>query len=476
MDSGSAARGAVGRPFVSARLIFATGSLYLLDSAQCFALAAEAGFDGAEIMCDARWFTHDPEYLASLAERHRLPVLVVHTPFSERTPGWSQGGDQVRRIEQTLWLAETLGAEAIVVHLPERLWLRRYRLLGRTVLVPQPGRFGTVKRWIEQQLPQVQARTRVKIAVENLPSKRVFGWVMPHIWWNTVAEWSRVHDHLTLDTTHLGDPRPRSDRRLPRGWAAGRQRPPEQLRRSRASPAAAWPARPWRAAAGDGVRRVRRNDQRRAAPRCAGVPGRSGPAAQPARDRHILPGTPGNTGDSASELNRLNHVLSCALGMRRTMKRHPGLVPLSHEHRQILFVAQVLKRGIPRFRDAPATVSAKWLYAREQRDRLLVPHQRREEQRLFPPARAAGLAELVEALVVQHEAIGVQLAALEGLEAEGPEAEARLDALGHLLEAHVRTEERELFPRLQALLPDAALLAIGADWSEASGLSCLPEP
>lgn len=187
---------------MSARLIFSTGSLYLLDTEQCFGLAAQAGFDGIEVMCDDRWSTRDPDYLASLAERHRLPVLVIHTPFSERTPGWSQSGDEVRRIEHTLRLAENLAAEAIVVHLPERLSLRRYRLLGRTVRFPQPGRFGAVKTWIEQLLPHVQTHTRVKIAVENLPSKRVFGRVVPHVWWNTVAEWSGVHDHLTLDTTH----------------------------------------------------------------------------------------------------------------------------------------------------------------------------------------------------------------------------------------------------------------------------------
>lgn len=73
------------------------------------------------------------------------------------------------------------------------------------------------------------------------------------------------------------------------------------------------------------------------------------------------------------------------------MKRHLGLVPISHEHRQILFVAQVLKHGVPRFREAPATTSAKLVYAREQRDVLLLPHQQREEALLFPCALAAGL-------------------------------------------------------------------------------------
>lgn len=157
------------------------------------------------------------------------------------------------------------------------------------------------------------------------------------------------------------------------------------------------------------------------------------------------------------------------------MKRHPGLVPISHEHRQILFVAQVLKRGIPRFREAPATTSAKLTYAREQRDVLLLPHQQREEALLFPCAHAAGLTEVVETLLAEHRAITVRFAALDGLDPDGTETEAQLDALGHLLEAHVRAEERGLFPRLQAMLSDETLVDLGASWSETGGLSCSTE-
>lgn len=157
------------------------------------------------------------------------------------------------------------------------------------------------------------------------------------------------------------------------------------------------------------------------------------------------------------------------------MKRHLGLVPISHEHRQILFVAQVLKHGVPRFREAPATTSAKLVYAREQRDVLLLPHQQREEALLFPCALAAGLTEVAETLLAEHRAITARLAALDGLDPDGAETAAQLDALGYVLEAHVRAEERGLFPQLQAILPDETLVDLGASWSETGGLSCSTE-
>lgn len=154
------------------------------------------------------------------------------------------------------------------------------------------------------------------------------------------------------------------------------------------------------------------------------------------------------------------------------MKRHPGLVPISHEHRQLLFAAQILKRGIPRFRDAPATAAAKLAFARRCAAELLLPHQQREEALLFPVAADAGLGEAVAALIAEHRAIDAALAGLDGLEAAAPELEAQLDALGQLLERHVRAEERGLFPQLQATLSAEALRALGERWHAAAGPSC----
>jgi sugar phosphate isomerase/epimerase len=185
-----------------ARVLFSTGSLYPLDTAQCFALAAEAGCDGIEVMCDARWSTRDPTYLGKLSSHHGLRVLVVHTPFSEHVPGWSRPHDQLARILQTLELAETLGAESIVVHLPHKVGRAQLQLPPLRLILPWRSPFGPVKRWIATQLPAVQARTPIKIALENMPGLRRWGLALNPAHSNTPTAWARSHRHLTLDTTH----------------------------------------------------------------------------------------------------------------------------------------------------------------------------------------------------------------------------------------------------------------------------------
>jgi len=181
-----------------ARVIFSTGSLYVLDIAHCFELAAEAGFDGVEVMCNSPYSSRDPLYLQTLSERYGLPVLVVHTPFVSPLPGWERPKDEVVRIQHTLQLAEILGAETIVVHVPRKFGVAR---VG-PVAVPWRRRYKPVKEWMERDLSNVQQRTFVKIAVENLPIMRVLGRAVDLTWWNEVETWSRVHEWLTLDTTH----------------------------------------------------------------------------------------------------------------------------------------------------------------------------------------------------------------------------------------------------------------------------------
>jgi sugar phosphate isomerase/epimerase len=188
---------------MTARLIFSTGSLYLLDTARSFELAAEAGFDGIEIMCDDRFGTRDPHYLGELSARYQLPVLTAHTPFSHRVPGWPDS-TPLALIRQTLKLAEQIGAESIVVHTPTWVGQGFLAVGGRTLRFPWSSPFTEVKRWIEADLAAEQARTTVKIAIENMPGKQFMGTLVNPAWWNTIEEWSRIHDHLTLDTTHWG--------------------------------------------------------------------------------------------------------------------------------------------------------------------------------------------------------------------------------------------------------------------------------
>ncbi len=185
----------------TARMLFSTGSLYLLDTARCFELAAEAGFDGIEIRCDERFSTRDPDYLQRLSETFKLPILVAHTPFSTRVAGW-QDASQVGLIKHTLQLAEQLDAESIVVHLPLWVGTAQVRLGNWNFVFPWQSDFHTVRNWITNDLPELQSRTPVKIALENMPTKKLMGMELNPAWWNSIDEWSTVHNHLTLDTTH----------------------------------------------------------------------------------------------------------------------------------------------------------------------------------------------------------------------------------------------------------------------------------
>ncbi len=157
------------------------------------------------------------------------------------------------------------------------------------------------------------------------------------------------------------------------------------------------------------------------------------------------------------------------------MKRHPGLVPLSHEHRQILFIAQVIQRGAARYRGAPATTAGKLEYARQTLAAVALPHMQREEEILFPAigGRDDEVDALIIVLITEHRTLAANVAELYEDGVDAAMLEERLDTLGTLLETHVRREERSLFQRLQAVLDDVALQDLGERWRAASaGSAC----
>lgn len=187
-------------------LLFSTGSLYPLDVAHCFALAAEAGFDGIEIMCDYRYSTRSPQYLQSLSEQHELPVMVAHTPFVGAThlAGWDiSPNNEVERVQCTVELAEALGAKAVVVHLPHKASLGHVQVGHHNFHIPWWSQTRHLKRWIQDGgLAQMQGQTQVKIAIENMPRIKALGRLIDMAYWNTPTQWREVHEWLTLDTTH----------------------------------------------------------------------------------------------------------------------------------------------------------------------------------------------------------------------------------------------------------------------------------
>ncbi len=125
------------------------------------------------------------------------------------------------------------------------------------------------------------------------------------------------------------------------------------------------------------------------------------------------------------------------------MRRAPGLVALSREHHAALVLAKRAQHSAAAEARAAAVFAAELvvIFARE-----LEPHFRVEEEVLLPALDRAGQAAAVRRTLDEH-------AELRGLAAQCAAGEtAGLARFGTALEAHVRFEERELFPLAEAVL------------------------
>jgi quercetin dioxygenase-like cupin family protein len=149
------------------------------------------------------------------------------------------------------------------------------------------------------------------------------------------------------------------------------------------------------------------------------------------------------------------------------MKRHPALIPLSHDHHHALVAARRLRRAAERDEDPAAAVASFTSFFAAETAR----HFREEEERLFPLAAQFDEARplLVEALL-DHQLLRSHVRKLE----EGENVRARMAEVGELLEKHVRLEERQLFPLIERLAASelesaaAAETAGGPVWGLAS--------
>jgi sugar phosphate isomerase/epimerase len=188
-------------------ILLSTGTLNTLGLPRIFALAAEAEFDGIEIMIDRRWDTRDATYLRRLSAEYGLPVSVLHSPFPPDVDGWP--GDQLGRLQRTLAVAQEMGVSFVVTHLPYRLYVMSFSWSG-----PNPHRFAAPipRQWRgpyydlmndDGRLAQMEAESGVRIGVENMPTRRFLGRKLDPYWFNQTDALRRF-PHLTLDTTHLG--------------------------------------------------------------------------------------------------------------------------------------------------------------------------------------------------------------------------------------------------------------------------------
>jgi iron-sulfur cluster repair protein YtfE (RIC family) len=170
------------------------------------------------------------------------------------------------------------------------------------------------------------------------------------------------------------------------------------------------------------------------------------------------------------------------------MKRHPSLRPFSDDHHQGLVNARRLRRASSGKGSSSAGTARDYL-GFWQRDTS--HHFRKEEEVLLPVlARYGGdLGERpILQMLTQHARIrGLAMQLSDELK-QDEIREDTLRSLGEQLEAHIRLEEREVFPLIEETLPEGALQEVSSRlevfepgppherWVPVEGLSFDPWP
>lgn len=137
------------------------------------------------------------------------------------------------------------------------------------------------------------------------------------------------------------------------------------------------------------------------------------------------------------------------------MKRHKHLIGLSHDHHHGLRLAQLIKSDAPEYKDLPNDVEGKVKYTIDAWENELNHHFENEEKILFPAVtnRDEEVDNLIDEIIIEHEQIEQLVNQLKA----GKDKVDTLDDLGHMLEHHIRKEERELFDRIQKVFSEEEL-------------------
>ncbi|GAA3679498.1 sugar phosphate isomerase/epimerase [Yimella lutea] len=163
------------------RVALSTSSVYPLGVVGAFDLADRLGYDGIEIMVWTDPISQESGALKRLIDHYGLPVVSIHAPtllLTQRVWGTEPWG----KVDNSVKLAQEVGAEVVVVHPPFR-WQKEY-----------------AAEFVEG-IAQREDETGIAIAVENMFPWRARGREMqaylPH--WDPVGESYR---NVTLDLSH----------------------------------------------------------------------------------------------------------------------------------------------------------------------------------------------------------------------------------------------------------------------------------
>jgi iron-sulfur cluster repair protein YtfE (RIC family) len=131
------------------------------------------------------------------------------------------------------------------------------------------------------------------------------------------------------------------------------------------------------------------------------------------------------------------------------LKRHDALAALSRDHHHALVVAQQLRRATQNTAAAAREAFLDYWEADGQR------HFREEEEILLPTYAGFGDPEqpIVARVLVDH----VLIRRLAHELASGKSGVGALNMLGTQLAAHIRREERALFPLIEQAVPEQEL-------------------
>ncbi len=140
------------------------------------------------------------------------------------------------------------------------------------------------------------------------------------------------------------------------------------------------------------------------------------------------------------------------------MKRHESLAPLSREHHNSLILAQLLKKNAPKYTGLPEDINGKIIYAKHVFQNSIREHFRKEETILDNVSHCnREIEKLSQEIKSEHHQIEELFMHLD----KYTNCEEVMHSLGLALEAHIRKEERVLFPLIQQHCSEKELKEIG---------------
>ncbi|PNW29741.1 hemerythrin domain-containing protein [Formosa algae] len=133
--------------------------------------------------------------------------------------------------------------------------------------------------------------------------------------------------------------------------------------------------------------------------------------------------------------------------IRKPLKRHKALQPLSREHHQGLLLSWKIRTGFKKkIQPERMKVYTDWFYKMH-----LVPHFSMEETHIFPLLGADHT--LCQQAILEHKRLGSLFANQSNLD-------ENLTEIANTLEQHIRFEERTLFPEIQKVATEAQMKQI----------------